>query len=118
MVAHETQLQQHGGGIGIRDESLLESALMRPQDLALYGQPDLANCAAAYAAGIIKNHFFADGNKRTGFVAAIALIRLHGFTLNASMEQCLMMTVRLAAGNIDEETYADWIRANIQELGR
>src|SRR3546814_1623767 len=65
LVFHEEQLAEHGGGAGIRDISLLQSALSRPRNLAAYDNPDPAALAASYAFGIARNHPFVDGNKRS-----------------------------------------------------
>lgn len=114
LAVHEEQLAQHGGGVGLRDEGLLESALARPIDLAAYDSAaDAAALAAAYAFGIAKNHPFIDGNKRTAFVAMELFLMDNGYVLTASDEDALMTMLRLAAGEMDEGEYAAWIRANL-----
>ncbi len=114
LAVHEEQLAQHGGGVGLRDEGLLESALARPENLAAYNpDADAAALAAAYAFGIAKNHPFIDGNKRTAFVATELFLMDNGFALTASDEDALMTMLRLAAGEMSEEEYAGWLRMNL-----
>jgi death on curing protein len=109
LAIHDEQLAEHGGGVGVRDAELLESALNR---LAYDAKADLATLAAAYAFGLARNHPFVDGNKRTAFVAAELFLDLNGMTVTASDEDCVLTMVRLAAGEIEESAYADWLRAN------
>ena len=110
LAVHEEQLAQHGGGVGLRDEGLLDSALARPENLAAYNSDaDAAALAAAYAFGIAKNHPFIDGNKRTAFVAMELFLMDTGYVLTASDEDALMTMLRLAAGEMGEEEYAGWI---------
>ena len=114
LAVHEEQLAQHGGGVGLRDEGLLESALARPVNLAAYDpEADVAALAAAYAFGIARNHPFIDGNKRTAFVAMELFLMDNGFVLTASDEDALMTMLRLAAGEMGEGEYAGWIRSKI-----
>jgi len=113
LAIHDEQLAEHGGGTGVRDDGLLDSALARPQNrLAYDAAADLATLAAAYAFGLARNHPFIDGNKRTAFVAAEVFLDLNGMTLTASDEDCVLTMLRLAAGEIDEDAFADWLRAN------
>ncbi len=117
LAVHEEQLAQHGGGIGLRDEGLLESALARPENLAAYNvDADVAALAAAYAFGIAKNHPFIDGNKRTAFVAMELFLMDNGHVLNASDEDALMAMLRLAAGEMSEEQYGSWIRSHTTSI--
>jgi len=111
---HNRQLAEHGGGVGVRDEGLLESALARPQNLFAYGESDPAALAGAYAFGIAKNHPFVDGNKRTAFVACELFLAANGYDLVASDEDCLAMMLSLAASEIDEGEFAAWLRDNVQ----
>lgn len=111
-AVHEEQLAEHGGSAGVRDEGLLESALARPQNLAAHGQPDVADCAAAYAYGLSRNHPFIDGNKRTAFVAAELFLFLNGQVLEAADADCVLTMLRVAEGSIREEDFAAWIRQN------
>jgi death-on-curing protein len=113
LAVHDEQLAEHGGGIGVRDGGLLESALARPQNrLAYDAGADLPALAAAYAFGLARNHPFVDGNKRTAFVAAELFLDLNGMTLASSDEDCVLTMLRLAAGEIEEDAFADWLRAN------
>lgn len=110
---HDEQLAEHGGGTGVRDDGLLESALARPQNsLAYDAAADLATLAAAYAFGLARNHPFVDGNERTAFVAAEVFLELNGMTVTASDEDCVLTMLRLAAGEMEESAYAAWLRAN------
>ncbi len=111
---HNRQLAEHGGGVGVRDEGLLESALARPQNLFAYGESDPAAPAGVYAFGIAKNHPFVDGNKRTAFVACELFLAANGFDLVASDEDCLAMMLSLAASEIDEAEFAAWLRDNVE----
>jgi death on curing protein len=111
---HETQLAEHGGIVGIRDEGLLSSALARPLNLHAYGgTPDAASLAAAYAFGIARNHPFLDGNKRTAFVVMELFLNLNGWNLDAADEECILTMMALAAGDLREEALAAWVRAHI-----
>ena len=113
LAIHDEQLAEHGGGTGVRDDGLLESALMRPQNrLAYDAAADLATLAAAYAFGLARNHPFVDGNKRTAFVAAELFLDLNGISLAANDQDCVLTMLRLAAGEIEEEAFAAWLRAN------
>lgn len=114
LAVHNRQLAEHGGGAGVRDEGLLESALARPQNLFTYGESDVAALAGAYAFGIAKNHPFIDGNKRTAFVACELFLAANGYDLAASDEECLAMMLGLAASEIDEAEFAAWLRENVQ----
>lgn len=117
LAVHEEQLAQHGGGVGLRDQGLLESALARPVNLAAYNpQSDEAALAAAYAFGIAKNHPFVDGNKRTAYVAMELFLMDNGYVLTASDEDALLAMLRLAAGKWDEDVFATWIRMNLAQV--
>lgn len=110
---HDEQLAWHGGGEGIRDAGLLESAINRPRNLVAYGNPDLASLAASLGHGIVKNHPFVDGNKRTAYVAVETFLLLNGAALTASDGECVLTMERLAAGSLDEGEFAAWIRQNL-----
>jgi len=114
LAVHEEQLAEHGGGSGVRDQGLFESALSRPLNLATYGEPDVAALAAAYGFGLARNHPFVDGNKRTAFVAVELFLALNGWRLAATDAQCLLTMLALAAGDISEDEFAQWLRAHIQ----
>ena len=116
IAVHEEQLAEHGGAPGLRDEGLFESALARPRQLANYGEPDVADLAAAYAFGLVRNHPFIDGNKRTGYVAAELFLALNGYAMTASDESATLTTLALAAGDLDEAAFAAWLRRHLQAL--
>jgi len=115
LAIHERQLAEHGGGSGIRDEALLESALARPQQLHSYGDPppDLADLAASLAFGLARDHPFVDGNKRTAHVCYRVFLELNGATLQASQEEKYAQMLALAAGAISEGEFAKWLRARL-----
>ena len=115
-AVHDEQLAEHGGGAGIRDTNMLESALARPQQLANYGEPDAADLAAAYGFGLARNHPFVDGNKRTAFVAVELFLALNGFELFASDAHCVVWMLDLAAGKLPEVEFAAWLRSYIRPL--
>lgn len=110
ILAHDEQLVEHGGASGLRDAGLLDSALGRPQQLAAYGDPDVFDLATAYAFGIARNHPFVDGNKRTAFLLAEGFMRIHGQHLLATDEQALVAMLDLAAGEVDQDQFAAWLR--------
>ena len=110
LAMHEALLDRFGGLAGIRDEGLLDSALNRPRHLFLYGKPSLCELAAAYALGIVKNHPFLDGNKRTGFMAAYTFLRINNHAFHSSEEMVVLQTRALAAGEISESDYAAWLK--------
>jgi death-on-curing protein len=112
LAIHEIMLAQHGGLAGVRDEGLLESALAKPHNLFAYKSPTLAEMAASYAAGIILNHPFLDGNKRTGFLLAATFLELNGMEFAATEESVVEMTVALAGGALKPAAYADWLGKN------
>lgn len=117
LAIHEEQLAQHGGGVGTRDEGLLDSALARPVNTAAHNpKADVALLAAAYAFGIARNHPFIDGNKRTAYVAMELFLMDNGYVLTAGDEDSLLTMLRLAAGEMREEDYAGWVRANVAAL--
>jgi death on curing protein len=114
LVLHDLQLVTFGGAAGVRDLGLLESALARPRNLRAYGKkkPSLPRLAAAYAFGIIKNHPFADGNKRTALVITVAFLDVNGMEMNASEEDAYQVFMDLASGRISEAKLAAWISDN------
>lgn len=114
LAVHEEQLAEHGGAAGVRDAGLLESALARPRNLAHYGEPDLCELAAAYAFGLARNHPFIDGNKRSAFVATELFLVLNGWQLVASDADCVLIMLSLASGEIDEPTFAAWLRGRVR----
>ena len=113
---HVEQLRLHGGAASIRDENMLESALYRPQQKEAYGQPDLCDLAAAYLYGIVKNHPFVDGNKRTGLAAADLFLYFNGFSLEAEQEDLIQLVTMVAASEIDEDGAAAFFRDHIEPI--
>jgi death-on-curing protein len=110
LAVHEEQLAEHGGATGVRDEGLMDSALARPRHLAAHGEQDHADLAAAYGYGLARNHPFIDGNKRTAFVAVELFLALNGWALTAGDADCVLTMLCVAAGELDEPGFADWIR--------
>ena len=115
IAIHERQLAEHGGGIGVRDGSLLDSALARPQQRHAYGDPpsDLADLAASLAVGLARNHPFVDGNKRTAHVCYRVFLALNGADLTASDEEKYVSMIALAEGSLSEAEFAAWLRQHI-----
>ena len=113
-AAHDCLLATHGGGRSVRDAGLVESALARPRQHFVYGSPDIIELAALYTAGLIGNHPFVDGNKRTGFAIGVAFLELNGFTFRATEEDAIHAVFALAAGELDESGYAAWLRSNVK----
>ena len=112
IAVHEMQLAEHGGGAGLRDAALLESALAKPLNLASYGEPDAAALAAAYGYGIARNHAFIDGNKRTALVAAELFFKLNGWQLVVTDAECVFTMLAVATGDLTEEEFAAWLRTH------
>jgi len=113
VLLHGESLAEHGGGEGLRDENLLESALARPRQLAEFGKPDFADPAASYGYGLAKNHAFVDGNKRAAFLAVGLFLHLNGYRLRATQAEATLTVLGLAAGDITEPEFARWIREHI-----
>ncbi len=113
---HTAQIITSGGRDGLRDKGLLESALARPQQLYAYEAANLYALAAAYAFGIIKNHPFIDGNKRTGFVVMASFLRINKIALTASEVDVVVTIFKLAAGALSETVLTDWLLANTKKL--
>jgi len=111
-LAHDQSLARFGGSAGLRDEDLLDSALGKPLNLFAYGQPTIFELAASYAFGLVKNHPFIDGNKRSGFIVALTFLQINGWHLQASEVDATLRTLALAAGEMTEAAYADWLKAN------
>lgn len=107
---HHEQLRRHGGARGIRDENALESALVRAENKAAYGNPSIHDLAAAYVFGITRNHAFVDGNKRTAIVAAGTFLLLNGHRLTADNGTLYTFVMGVSAGEIDEEGSAAFFR--------
>ena len=116
LAMHARQLAEHGGGVGVRDEGLLLSALQRPQNKASYETPDAADLAAAYAYGIARNHPFVDGNKRTALVASRSFLLINGYQIGATKEDRLSTFLALASGDLTEDQLAIWFRKHLIPL--
>jgi death-on-curing protein len=112
-LLHNESLSLHGGAAGLRDEGLLESALARPLNLSAYGDPDVAALAAAYGVGLAKNHAFVDGNKRAAFLAVGLVLGLNGYRLTTTQVDATLTMLAVAAGETDEDQFAEWIRGRI-----
>jgi death on curing protein len=113
LALHDRLLALHGGAVGLRDDGLLKSALARPQQHFVYAEsPDIVNMAAAYTWGIVRNHPFVDGNKRTGFVLGVLFLELNGYRFSAREEDAAQAVLELARGNLDEAGYIAFLRAN------
>lgn len=110
VLLHAESLAEHGGGEGVRDEGLLQSALARPQNLSAYGQPDFADLAASYGLGLAKNHPFMDGNKRVAFLAIGLFLYLNGYRLKATQAEATLTMLAVAGSEITEAELAMWIR--------
>jgi death-on-curing protein len=117
LAAHDALIAEFGGLAGVRDKGGLQSALGRPLNLAAYGSPGAADLAAAYAYGIVRNHPFADGNKRTGFSLALVFLLDNGFDFTGSDIETIEMVLELAAGRVTEDALAAWFRARLTPLG-
>jgi death-on-curing protein len=117
LAIHDRQLSEHGGIAGVRDESLLDSALARPQQLHAYGNPppDLADLASSLAFGLARNHPFLDGNKRTAAVACETFIVLNGGILQADDLALYPVYIALAEGSLTEADFAAWLRSHIAQ---
>jgi death on curing protein len=114
LAIHEEQLAEHGGADGVRDMGLLESALARPLNLLAYGSPDLADLAAAYTAGVARNHPFVDGNKRTAWVVAETFVELNGSEIASDDSSAFEAMLALAGNRIDESAFAAWMRPQLK----
>lgn len=110
LLLHDESLAEHGGSPGLRDGGLLASALARPENLAVYGDPDHAALAASYGIGLAKNHAFVDGNKRAALLAVGLFLYLNGYRLSASQAEATLTMLAVAAGDITEDAFAAWLR--------
>lgn len=115
LILHAESLAEHGGGEGLRDEGLLDSALARPLNLLAYGDPDHAALAASYGVGVAKNHPFVDGNKRAALLSVGLFLFLNGWRLVASQAETTVTMLAVADGSITEDDFADWLRANTRK---
>jgi death on curing protein len=113
LAIHDRQLSEHGGGTGVRDLTMLESALGRPVNQWHYGSDDPAMLAAAYAFGVARNHPFVDGNKRTAWVLARLFLMINGYEIAFDKEDAVRTVLALAAGHLSEDELADWFRTRL-----
>jgi death-on-curing protein len=114
LAIHDRLLAIHGGASGLRDEGLLKSALARPKQLAAYGaKTDIVDWASAYTTGIVKNHPFLDGNKRTGFVAGVLFLELNERRFTAAEDAAAEAVIALAAGALTEAGSTAFLRENL-----
>ncbi len=113
LLLHGESLAEHGGAVGMRDAGLLDSALARAENLAAYGDPDVAALAAAYGFGVVRNHPFVDGNKRAAFLSVGMFLALNGYRLVASQAEATVVILALAASEIDEAEFAAWLRQHL-----
>jgi death-on-curing protein len=112
LAMHAETLQQFGGTTGLRDEGRLESALSRPQNRYTFADPSLFELAAAYCHGIVRNHPFVDGNKRTGLLSARAFLFRNGHRLDPDEAEMVRIVERVASGEVSEEELVQWIKQN------
>ena len=110
IILHDESLTMHGGASGIRDDGLLDSALNRATNLALYSKPNIAELAAAYGFGLAKNHAFVDGNKRVAFLAMGLFLGLNGYKLKATQVDATLTMLAVAGGDMNEADFASWIK--------
>lgn len=113
LAVHDEQLADHGGGSGVRDIGLLESAVARPQHSWSYGETDLAALATSYAFGVSRNHPFVDGNKRTAWVLARTFLMLNGSDLECAVQDAINQMTALASGELGESEFANWFRDHL-----
>ncbi|MFO1163055.1 MAG: type II toxin-antitoxin system death-on-curing family toxin [Reyranellaceae bacterium] len=118
LTLHDRLLVLHGGASGMRDDGLLKSALARPRQHFAYARAaEIIQLAAVYTVGIVRNHPFVDGNKRTGFVVGILFLELNGYRFTASEEEAANAILALAAGSAEESDYVEFLRARTQVSG-
>lgn len=115
LALHDELLARHGGATGIRDDGLLDSALARPLNRAGYGDPDTVELAALYALAIARNHPFVDGNKRAAFASMALFLRLNGLQLEAAEVDAVMTVLRMAAHEMEDDAFTDWVRSRAVE---
>jgi death-on-curing protein len=116
LAIHDMQIQEHGGASGVRDMGLIESALARPQYLLHYANPGVVELASAYGFGLVKNHGFVDGNKRTAYVVTRLFLKLHGWDFTATPEERVLAFEALGKGEYSAEEFYLWLSANCQKM--
>lgn len=112
-AVHDRQIAEHGGPEGVRDPGAVASALARPQDLAAYGTPDAADLASAYAFGLVRNHGFADGNKRTAWTVARLFLAANDCRLKFDKADAVRAIEAPAGGTLEEAQFAEWVRERL-----
>ena len=121
LLLHGESLAEHGGGAGIRDEGLLDSALARPLNVLAYADPeqppDIATLAASHGVGVAKNHPFVDGNKRAAFLAVGLFLYLNRHRLQATQADATLTMLAVASGELTEEDFAAWLRQHAVQRG-
>jgi death-on-curing protein len=115
---HDDQLHEHGGLAGLRDPGSLEAALARPLNIYLHAKPDLADLAAAYARGIVKNHPFNDGNKRTAFAVAAVFLDMNQVEITLGEQDAVLRVLELTDSSITEKQFAEFLRKNSRKAKR
>lgn len=113
VALHGRQLAEHGGGGGVRDAGLLDSALNAPKQLHHYEKADTVRLAAAYGFSLCNNHPFVDGNKRTAYVCMRLFLKLNGLDIEADKAEKIRIMLDLAAGKIDRNALTDWLREHV-----
>ncbi len=112
LAYHDMLLSRHGGGLGIRDEGMLDSALGKPKNLYRYKKPSLFDLSASYGYGLIKGHAFVDGNKRIGFATTVLFLEINGMRFEGGEVDSVLRTLAVAAGELDEASFAKWLEQN------
>lgn len=114
LMLHDAAIAAYGGNPGLRDQGLFESAMLRARNRHLYSDqsPDLYDLAAAYASGLVRNHAFNDGNKRTAWAVAVAFLNLNGVEIKVSRPAALAAVIGLATNALAEEGFAAWLRSS------
>ena len=114
LALHDRLLSEHGGQPGIRDEALLDSALARPRQVLSYGNPDLFGLASAYVNGILRNHPFIDGNKRTAFMTGYVFLARNGKQMIAPETEAAQAVIDLASRKMTEVEFTAWLAENCE----
>ena len=115
LTIHSQQIALYGGASGVRDGGLLDTALARPRNLRAYGSASLVELGAAYAVGIVRNHAFVDGNKRTAFLAMYTFLVRNGLEVIASEAEVATAMLELAGGSLDEPSFVRWLREHTRQ---
>jgi death on curing protein len=117
VTIHAELIDHYGGSYGIRDENLLQSAIARPLQLAHYEpQTGIARLGAVLSWGLAKNHTFIDGNKRIAFAALVTFLKWNGYRLTCSEAEETVMILRMAASEIDEAAWTEWVERAVAPL--